>query len=378
MPWPSVGGTEVATLRIARAVEGKGLTSVAFVPRGGTAVRALFESHGVPVTEYDPPEPSYRHMLAYGRRSLALARQLRLAAVDLVHCADVLAAFRCGLGAMLGGVPVITHVRGRLPHVSRRDATFYWPIRRFVFVSREARASFGLRLPARRACVLYDGIDLPSDVPAAGVAVRAELGIASDARVVGMVARVAPAKDYPTLVAAAALVVAAYPDAVFLIVGQRSGVREYAEHYGVVSKLIAEVGLTSHFLFTDHRSDVDRLIQAMDVCVLATFAEGLPLVILEAMAHGKPVVATSVGGIPEIVRDGETGVLVPLRDSRALAQAVVALLDDPARAASLGAAGRAEVQGEFSSTAFERRLRLLYDDVLDDTRQAGAHAPDLE
>lgn len=363
LPWPSVGGVEVATLRAMRAVEGPDVSGVAFVPRGGAAVRALFERAGLPVIEYDAPEPSYRHAVRYVRRSLALAAQLRAAEVDLVHCADVLAGFRCGLAARLAGVRAIMHVRGRVPHMSWRDRSFLWPIGRFVFVSEETRRSFAIPMTDARSSVLYDGIELPAADRLTPSVVRAELGIAPTARVVGMVARVAPAKDYPTLVLAAAAVVDRHPDAVFLIVGQRSGVPEYAEHYALVSRLVADAGLTAHFIFTDHRDDVDRLVTAMDVCVLATFAEGLPLVILEAMARGKPFVATSVGGIPEIIADGRTGLLVPLGDAPALARALLALLDDPARAAEIGAAGQAHVERFFGRPAFQGRVRALYEEV---------------
>lgn len=371
LPWPSVGGVEVATLRTIRAAEGPEVTSVAFIPRGGAAVRALLEPSGVAVVEYDAPEPSYRHLVPYVRRSVALARQLRAARVDLVHCADLLAGFRCGLAAALAGLPVITHVRGRVPRLSRRDRSFLWPIRRFVFVSADTRATFAFPVPDARATVLYDGIDLPVREEDARAAVRAELGIGTAVPVVGMVARVAPAKDYPTLIAAAERIVATHPDVRFLIVGQRSGVAEYTEHFTVVSRLLAQAGLESHFIFTDHRSDAGRLMAAMDICVLPTFAEGLPLVILEAMVRGKPFVATDVGGIPEVVHDGTTGLLVPMADAPALARALLSLLDDPVRAAALGAAGRAHVEARFGQAAFRERVRALYDDVLGDgTRRA--------
>lgn len=363
LPWPSVGGVEVATLRMAQAVEGATLTSVAFTPRGGEAVRTLFERAGLPVIEYDAPEPSYRHARSYVGASRTLAGQLRAAGADLVHCADILAAFRCGLAGVLAGVPVISHVRGRVPRISVRDRSFLWPVRRFVFVSAEARASFAMRLRDARATVLYDGIDPATPEPDARAAIRAELHVAAGAPVIGMVARVAPAKDYPTLIKAAATVVRAHPTALFVIVGQRSGVPEYIEHFALVSALIAEAGLTSHFVFTDHRDDVDRLIAAMDVCVLPTFAEGVPLAILEAMAQGKPVVATNVGGIPEIIDNGTTGLLVPLGDAPALARALVALLDDPELALRIGAAGRSHVGNHFGRATMASALRRLYEEL---------------
>jgi glycosyltransferase involved in cell wall biosynthesis len=291
-----------------------------------------------------------------------------------VHCADFLAGFRCALAAKLAGLPVITHVRGRVPHLSRRDRSFLWPLRRFVFVSADTRATFAFPVGESRSSVLYDGIDLPEGEEGSREAIRMELGIDPTSPVVGMVARVAPAKDYPTLINAARQVVKTHPGVRFLIVGQRSGVAEYAAHFAVVSRLIAEAGLESTFIFTDHRSDAARLMTAMDICVLATFAEGLPLVILEAMARRKPFVATNVGGIPEVIHDGETGLLVPVADAPALARALLSLLDDPVRAGALAAAAQAHVVRHFGYPAFRERVRALYDGVLDGTRSPGVRA----
>jgi glycosyltransferase involved in cell wall biosynthesis len=364
LPWPSVGGTEAATVRLAQAIEGDEFSSVAFCLRGAAPVRALFEEAGIPVIEYEAVEPSLRRPSRFVRSSVVLARQLRAADVSLVHAADLLAAHRSSLAALLARVPLVTHVRGRFPALSRRDRLFLLPVRRFVFVARDTWRVFGHHVPDDRGEVLYDGIDVRRDVDVAGADVREELDIAASARVIGMVARVAPAKDYDTLIRAAAIVVARHPDAMFLIVGQHSGVREYERHYEYVRRLIDEHALARHFVFTDHRTDVGRLLDAMDVCVLATHGEGLPLGLLEAMAKGKPVVATAVGGIPELVRHEETGLLVPPSSDDALARELSRLLDDPAYARALGESGRAFVERAFGRSSFAARLRALYTGVL--------------
>jgi glycosyltransferase involved in cell wall biosynthesis len=365
MPWPSVGGTEHAQARLAAAVEGDEFTSVAFCLREAGPVRALFEAAGIPVVEYDAVEPSIRHPRAYVRASLDLARRLRDAQVDLVHFADVIAAHRCSLGAVLAGMPSITQVRNAFPErVSRRDGLFLRPLRRFVFVSEDARLVFGYPVPSHRSAVLYDGIDPPAVAARAREDARAEFSIAPSERIIGMVARVAEQKDYPTLVRAATTVVRLHPEVRFMIVGQHSGVPAYTAHYTMVREMLHERGLGDHFIFTDHRADVSRLIASMDLCVLATHQEGLPLVILEAMAQGKPFVATSVGGIPEIVRHGDTGLLVPHGDADALATALLSLLDDPALSARLARNAEALVRGEFSLASFQQRSRALYRELL--------------
>jgi glycosyltransferase involved in cell wall biosynthesis len=364
LPWPSAGGTELATLRLARAVEGDEFTSVAFCLPDGGPVRELFVREGIPVVSYEAAEPSYRRPRRYVRASIALARSLRRTHIDLVHFADLLAAHRGSLAGVLARVPAITHVRNSVPVISLRDRSFLWPIRRFVFVSAETRRTFGHRVHPSRATLLYDGVEPTMPAADSGRSVREELTIPPDAPVVGMVARVARQKDHPTLVRAAAILVATHPAVRFLIVGQHSGVDTYEQQFAVVRQLIDELGLGKHFIFTDHRDDVDRLIAAMDVCVLSTHQEGLPLAILEAMAQAKPFVGTSVGGIPEVVRDGETGLLVPRADPHALAWALARLLDDPGLAARLGRGGRRMVEGEFSLVSFAARSRALYRSLL--------------
>ena len=351
MPWVAVGGTEHATLRIARATAGAGFGHVMFCRRDAPEVRDFFEAEGFETAAYDPVEPSYRRAHAYARDSYRLAREFRRRRIDVVHCADVAAAFSAGLAGRLAGARVVCHVRNRHDGLSRRDQSFLRFVGKFVFVSEDTRRHFAYRAGARRGVVVYDGIEAGAAEPAASVAeVRREFGLGEGIKLVGMVARVSPQKDFPTLVRAAARVVRARPEARFMVVG------DYEEanrgHYEEVRRALAEAGVESHFIFAGFRSDVARLMSAFDVFVLCTNFEGLPLVILEAMARGRPVVATAVDGIPEIVLDGKTGLLHPHGDDGALAAHLVALLGDDAYAARLGEAGREFVKMEWSRERF--------------------------
>ena len=112
------------------------------------------------------------------------------------------------------------------------------------------------------------------------------------------------------------------------------------------------------------RDDVPDLLETLDVVALPSWTEGLPIVLLEAMAHGRPVVATPVGGTPELVTDGETGLLVPPRDPEALAAALRRVLDDPDLARRLGTAARARVAERFTAAEQARRTLAIYDDVV--------------
>ena len=124
------------------------------------------------------------------------------------------------------------------------------------------------------------------------------------------------------------------------------------------------LGLGDRLVFAGHREDVPSLIAGMDIFALPSLNEGMGRVLVMAMALGKPIVASKVGGVPELLGEGEAGVLVPPGDSRALAHAICALLDDPARAKALGEAGRRRAP-RYSADAMIAALTKLYHEVMD-------------
>ena len=377
LPWPSIGGTERATLSVAQAVEPLGFGSVAFCLKDARPVAEMFRAAGFEAAEYEGVPPSYLHPRAFLRNSFALAREFRRRGVRLVHCSDVLAGYYAALAGRLARLPVLCHVRCAFPEVSLRERGFLAPVGKFAFVSRDAWRAFGHRVPARRGVVVYDGLE----VCAAGRDeearrdVRQEFGLAAGDKIVGMVARVAPAKDFETLAKAAARVVAADPGVRFMVIGDHTREAANRAHYEKVRGTLEALGLTRSFIFTGFREDVGRLVGAFDVFVLSTHGEGLPLVILEAMARGVPVVATEVGGIPEVVRHGETGLLHAHADDAGLAAHVASLLSDEARALALGEAGRLLVENEFSRGRFAEDLARLYRELLRVGAPAAAGRP---
>jgi glycosyltransferase involved in cell wall biosynthesis len=131
----------------------------------------------------------------------------------------------------------------------------------------------------------------------------------------------------------------------------------------LLERVARELGVADRVHLLGYRDDIDALLAQADVVVLPSWIEGLPVVVLEAMAHAKPVIATPVGGTAEAVVDGETGLLVPPRDVERLANAIRELVGDGERARSLGAEGRVRVEREFSEAAMTRRVLEVYDAV---------------
>jgi glycosyltransferase involved in cell wall biosynthesis len=362
LPWPALGGVEIATTRLMRSTSDR-FHHVAFCIRGSRELIAACQQAGAEVVEYVPPEPSARHFLRFLSESRLVAGELKRCGAEIAHCSEIKAAYHNSLAAMLAGVPMITHVRSRFSKLPFRERLMMTPTKRYVFVSKDSWRQFAVKVPARRARVLYDAVSI-AEPDGDAATVRQELGIPSEAPLVGMVARVNPQKDYFTLAAAAVKVVAKRPDTRFVVVGDNAQVELNRQHYAQVKQRLEELGVSKSFLFTGFREDIPRLVAAMDVFVLSTHREGMPLSIIEAMGMGKPVVATAVDGIPEIVTDGITGLLYRHEDSEGLADAILECIEDPERAASLGNAARERVRTEYTIKAYAQNLGRIYEEIL--------------
>ncbi|MFH1690547.1 MAG: glycosyltransferase family 4 protein [Candidatus Eisenbacteria bacterium] len=214
------------------------------------------------------------------------------------------------------------------------------------------------RIPPEKIVAIRNGMDVGRfDEEVDEVAVRGELGLAPDDRVAILIGRLAAGKGHSYAMRAAKLASARVPDLRMILVGNGrldSELRAEAR----------ELGVSDRVLFVGFRRDIPRLLAVSDVLVLPSEAESLPLVILEAMSSRLPVIATDVGGISEAVDDGRTGLLVRPRDAEGLADALVAVLNDPERARSMGLAGRKKVEAEFSLDACAAAVFDVYGELL--------------
>jgi glycosyltransferase involved in cell wall biosynthesis len=204
---------------------------------------------------------------------------------------------------------------------------------------------------------VHEGIDLAHVAAAPVAALHEELWLPQGSPIVGNIAALVPHKGQRHLVEAAALVVRQVPDARFVIAGEG----ELRTH---LEAQIKHLGLEKHVLLTGFRPDVLSLLKAFDIFVMSSVTEGLGTSLLDAMACGKPIVATRAGGIPEVVVDGETGFLVPPRDHHAMADAIVRLLQDPALRERMGAAGLTRVRKRFTSEVMVSNTVRVYQRLL--------------
>lgn len=285
------------------------------------------------------------------RAWLVLRRLMRERRVDLVHTHSSADSWLAGLAARSLRLPV---VRSRHVTIPIRRALVYRLADRVVTSGdRVAELVRGSGVPADRVVAIPPGVDLARFHPGVtGKRVRNELGLAGP--LVGLVANVRGSKGHRYFLEAASLVLREIPEARFLIAGEGVGFED-------VGRRVRELGLERAVLMLGFRRDVPEVLAALDVLALPSIkSEATSQVILQALAVGTPVVATTVGGSPEVVRDGETGRLVPPADSPALAAAILEALGSPERAREMARAGQAIVRERQSMDAVMARTTALY------------------
>ena len=212
-----------------------------------------------------------------------------------------------------------------------------------------------LDVPAQRVTCIATGVDLTRFDPALPGTLRAELGLAPDVALAGMISVLRSWKGHATFLEAAKLLLAENRRVHFVIAGDGLAREEWTQ-------FIQQEPWRGNVTLLGHRADVPNVLASLDVLVLPSYAhEGIPQIVLQAQAMARPVVATTIGGIPEVVEHGVTGLLVPPREAGPLAEKIRAVLDDRALAQRLGTAARAHIEKSHSLDAMGERLLRLYE-----------------
>ncbi len=237
----------------------------------------------------------------------------------------------------------------------------------FVAVSRDDQRKMEEieRIPPEKTRFIPNGIELEAAPPNAGQRIRRELGLGAAQPVIGTVASLRSPKALDVLIEAALMLREEFADLAVLIVGGADP-RE-AEEAVRLHELVDRLGAGETVRFLGLRDDVPSLLAALDIAVICSDNEGSPLSVMEYMEAALPVVATSVGGVPDIVVDGETGFLVPPRDPTGIAAAVRRLLAEPELARQMGGAGQRRRRAEFDLSATVRRVEQLYEELYEAT-----------
>jgi len=365
-----IGGTEMQVLGLARKFDPRRF-SLAFgcLERQGS-LEPEYDDRGWSISEY--PIDRFASITA-GRQMLRLARELRMRNPEIMHSYNFYANVFSLPAARLAQVPcVIASIRDMGAYMTpMQQRVQRWACRLAdrVVVNADAIRIWLIEegYDPGKIRVIRNGANMPErDSGGARRKIRSEFGIPQNAKVVIMVSRLNAKKGVEYLLDAAAQILREVPDAWFMVVGisvleTSSGGTDYFEGLKLRTR---HLGIHERFIFTGLRRDVPDLLAAADVSVLPSLSEGLPNAVIEAMAAGLPVVGTKVGGIPELIDHGRTGLLIPPADVGALSESLTAVLDNPHLSKRLGEAARTRIQTEFSFERMVRETEALYRDVL--------------
>ena len=335
------------------------------------SIEHLVQKAGVEIVR----EPALVRQVSPHRDLLALRRLTRLfreRRYDIVHTHTSKAGFIGRLAAERAGVPIRVHT----PHGHIFQGYFLTPVTKmFILLERYAARKThrlialterGIAEHLRRGIgcreqwtAVFSGIDLSpyDEAIRRRDETRRKLGVAPDDLLVGGVGRLEPVKGFPYFVGVARKVIEAVPQARFILAGSGS-------QFGHIRELARPIA--DRFQLLGLREDVPDLMAAMDVFVLPSLNEGMGRVLLECGAAGTPAVATAVGGVPDVLDDGETGVLVRPGHEEALVRAVVDLAADPERRQTLGANARAKVVPAYGIERMVERVEALYEELIED------------
>jgi glycosyltransferase involved in cell wall biosynthesis len=377
------------------------LKFLAWIAIGGSERQVLNIRHGLDASRFDlhlgcfgcfdeqiavdltgTPLEVYKIKKLYGLRTikecLRLASYLRQNRIDIVHAYNFYANVFTLPAARLAKVPVVL--------ASIRDTGEYWTTRQRavnkivcrladrIIVNAEAikRGLVVEGYQPDRIIVIPNGILCPPLRNIQDRALHQEFGLSPEDVLVGVVSRIARQKGLEYFLSAVPEVLRRIPHAKFLIIGDNSFNPQYREE---LKQQVATLGLQNCVIFTGFRLDVTKILSSLALSVLPSVSgEGLSNSLLESMAAALPVVATTVGGNPEVVVDGETGLLVPPKNPAALADAICRVLLTPGLRQSFGQAGRRRVLEHFSNERMIRTIERLYGDLLEASRRKPAMA----
>jgi len=354
----SRGGTERQFVRLVKSLDRSQCDIlVGCLHRTGQLLSEI-ESLGVPIVEF--PINCFYDFRAV-KLFIRLVQLLRREQIQILHAFDFYTSIFAVPAARIAGVPVVLASRRELLNLrspwQQRAIRMACRLATGVVVNSYAANHDLLGLASARRQfidVLPNCINLQEFEPKlTPVQVRRELALSPKSILVGVLGNLRPEKNLETFLMAARRILDVLPSTEFLVIGDGP-----ARHR--LEQLASDLLLSESIHFLRDRSDIPDLLAALDIFVMTSYTESFPNAILEAMAMAKPVVATRVGGVPELVEEGKTGFLVPPRDPEAVANRVLHLCRDDAQRLRMGRAARARVEREFTVQQISAKLQRIY------------------
>jgi glycosyltransferase involved in cell wall biosynthesis len=363
----SIGGMERVIADLCRYVDPERyrFTVCCLSVRGPIADEV--EADGIPVIYCENQTRFGKYM-----RGFELGRLLRRERVDILHTHNTTAFIDGLIGARIAGVPIMIHT----DHCKNYPIERRWMVAENVasrLVDKVVAVSNHTReellhyegLAPDKVTVIHNGINPRPPVGPGVAALRREFGFTPDQFIVGTVGRLEPQKGLDLLLASVPVIAATHPNARFVIVGGgtlEAELKEQARTLGILDRVI----------FTGWRTDAVALMDMIDCFVQTSNFEGLPMVLLEAMSLGKPIIACGVGGVPEVVEHEHTGLTVHTRAADDFGRAVIRLISDRELTARFGRQARARYEERFTAQTMASSYQQLYEQFLDQKKVQAA------
>lgn len=347
-----LGGGEISLFDLIRRLDSSQFERVVVCPEKGEFYSQI-ESLGIPVQVTEMPGLKGAGLFSLPFSVRQLLALIKMREVEIIHANGSRCMIYAGLAGRLAGLPVIWHLRvpGKDPIL---DPFLAMLATKIITNSRAVSQRVRFRWSSQEICVVHNGVDLGKfNSNLEGDGIRQEFSIPGEDKVVTIVGRLDGWKGHRFFLEAAQKVTTQFNASKFLVVGDGALRNE-------LEALSKDLGIESNVLFCGSRNDIPEILAASDILVSASLDEGFGRVVIEAMAMAKPVVGTRSGGVPEIVMDGETGILVEPENSEDLAQAIRSLLADPERASEMGVAGLNRVKNSFSLEKHTREIEEIY------------------
>jgi glycosyltransferase involved in cell wall biosynthesis len=334
-------------------------------PEPGPLPERLKEA-GIPFVVHANTRLARESLHRFARDVFWYRRLIRRERIDLVHANVGGSRSSAAFAARLCGVPYLQHVRNSLKAEGLRHFGFRWAARVIVNSNDAGRMLYADERFRVKTRTIYNGVELARYQSREDR--RHEL---PDGKrpVLGFVGQIVERKGIATILRAMPAILSRLPDAVLVIVG--CAPPDSPDYYQECLQLVSRLGIGEHVTWTGYRRDVPEWMRTFDLFVFPTRAEPFGKVVIEAMAAECPVVASAVGGIPEIISRPELGTLIPPDDPESLAGSAIELLEDRARARAMGAAGAAHAWENFAVDAMAEKLQALYSEVISERRGRG-------
>jgi len=356
------GGGEISLLNLLNKLDRNLYNPIAICPgEGGMSLK--IRKIGIDVCIVPMRQLRYFNIVSLINGIRSIIGVINNYKIDLIHANGSRCMIYGGIAGRLKGIPVIWHVR--IVEKDRLLDRFLAMLAgKIIVISNSVKNRFIYLKNREKISIVYNGVDINDFNPdkVSGDSIKSEFSITSDDIVIGTISQFIHMKGLEIFIEAAKFIIEQVGNVRFLIVGDRVGDNAYERK---LKGLVKDLGIENKVIFTGYRQDIKNVIASMDIFVLASTGEGFGRVLIEAMALEKPVVAANSGGIPEIISDGKTGILVPEKDSQTTASAVVKLINEKGLRERMGIAGRKRVEEMFTIERHTREIEEHYSKIFE-------------